>query len=427
MRVLRAAAVASVAASALLSPMTAASAGPAQVPCRAPVVSSNCPAPIPTPGSQLVDPAATGLPQVTITFASPVTPTATAGGGGGGFWAPITNLFKRLNPWTWLNDLATAAVRPVFGLFGRIVFHTPDLEFHPGGGGNSSVMTMWVTLLALTDACFLAVVLIRAHQLTWGGFAAQVKARQGVGRLVAGALMAHLHLLAVWPIASLANALTTALVNAGEANLQVKVEQLIPIVVGSAVNPLMTVMTLAATITAVLVIFWSIVRVLVYALTLVVGAPANMAWAVEQDQLTKAWWRCVIVLLFIPAAQVIAYDLGAALFLGPDPLFGALTGDFLSALFVLVIMWVLYQIPKKGLSWAASPLMAGFHQAKRKVAIGASLAAVGLGLPVAARGGGLGGSLLRGLMRRNAASSRKRRPGAAKPGAAKPKAAAGRP
>ena len=115
--------------------------------------------------------------------------------------------------------------------------------------------------------------------------------------------------------------------------------------------------------------------------------------------------------------------LGAALFLGPDPLFGVLSGDFLSALFVLVIMWVLYQIPKKGLSWAASPLMEGFQQAKRKVAIGASLAAVGLGLPVAARGGGLGGSLLRGLMRRKAASSGKRRPGAAKPGAAKPGAA----
>jgi len=96
---------------------------------------------------------------------------------------------------------------------------------------------------------------------------------------------------------------------------------------------------------------------------------------------------------------------------------------------VLVIMWVLYQIPKKGLSWAASPLMEGFHQAKRKVAIGASLAAVGLGLPVAARGGGLGGSLLRGLMRRKAASSHKRRRGAGKPrpGAAKPKPAAGRP
>jgi hypothetical protein len=71
--------------------------------------------------------------------------------------------------------------------------------------------------------------------------------------------------------------------------------------------------------------------------------------------------------------------------------------------------------------------MAGFDQAKRKVAIAASLAAIGLGLPVPARGGGLGGSLLRGLMRRTTASSRKRGRGAAKPGAAKPKPAAGRP
>jgi hypothetical protein len=90
-------------------------------------------------------------------------------------------------------------------------------------------------------------------------------------------------------------------------------------------------------------------------------------------------------------------------------------------------MWVLYQIPKKALSWAASPLMEGFNQAKRKVAIGASLAAIDLGLPVAARGGGLGGSLLRSLLRRSTASSGKRRRGAAKPGAAKPKPAAGRP
>ena len=423
MRVLRAAAAASVAAAALVAPATAASAAPAQVPCRAPVVSSSCPAASPPPGSPLVDPEAPGLAQVTITFATPVTPTATpGGGGGGGFWAPITNILSKLNPWTRLNGLATAAVRPVFGLFGQIVFHTPDLEFRPGSGGNSSVMAMWVTLLALTDACFLGIVLIRAHQLSWGGFRAQVKARQGVGRLVAGALMAHLHLLAVWPIASLANALTTALVNAGEANLQVRLEQLIPIMVPGHMTPLMKVMVLAATITAVLVIFWSIVRVLVYALTLVVGAPANMAWAVDQDQLTRSWWRCIIVLLFIPAAQVIAYDLGAALFLGPDPLFGVLSGDFLSALFVLVIMWVLCQILKKGLSWAASPLIEGFHQAKRKVAIGASLAAIGLGLPVAARGGGLGGSLLLGLLRRKAASSRKRRPGAANP-----KPAGGRP
>jgi hypothetical protein len=363
---------------------------------------------------------------VTVTFAPGVTPTATAPGGGGGFWAPITNLLGKLNPWTWLNDLATAGVRPVFGLFGRVVFHTPDLEFHPGSGGNSSIMAMWVTLLALSDASFLAIVLIRAHQLTWGGFSAQLRAKQGVSRLVAGALMAHLHLLAVWPIASLANALTTALVNVGEANLQVKVEQLVPVMVVGVMSPLMTVMVLAATITAILVIFWSIVRILLYALTLVVGAPANMAWALEQDQLTKAWWRCILVLLFIPAAQVIAYDLGAALFLGPDPIFGALSGDFLSALFVLVIMWVLYQIPKKGLAWAASPLMEGFAQAKRKVAIGASLAAIAVGLPVPARGGGLGGSLLRGLIRRNAASSRKRRRGA-KPGAPKTKPAAGRP
>src|SRR5438105_14159932 len=86
MRVLRAAAAASLTAAAMLAPVTAASAAPAQAPCRAPVVSSRCPAPNPTPGSELVDPAAPGLPEVTITFATPVTPTATAGGGGG-LWA----------------------------------------------------------------------------------------------------------------------------------------------------------------------------------------------------------------------------------------------------------------------------------------------------------------------------------------------------
>jgi hypothetical protein len=422
MRVLMApAVVAGGAAAALLIPISAL----AHRVCPPPHEAGKCPAAAaqPTPGSEPVDP---GAPTETITFAPPVTPTATSTGGGGGFWAPITNLLGKLNPWTWLNELATAAARPVFGLFGRLVFHTPDLEFHPGSGGNSSVMTMWLTLLALTDASFLAIVLVRAHQLTWGGFSAQVKARRGVGRLVSGALMAHLHLLVVWPIASLANALAKVLVDVGEANLQVKVEQMIPIGVPGVVSPLMTVMMLAATITAVLVIFWSIVRVLVYAMTLVVGPPANMAWAVDQDQLTKAWWRCIVVMLFIPAAQVIVYDLGAAVFFGPHPLFGVST-DFLSALLILVLMWALYQVPKQALRWAASPLMQAFDQAKRKVAVGASLAAIGLGLPVAARGGGLGGSVVRGLMRRRMVSSGRRRQGTPKPAAAKPNQPAGMP
>ena len=102
MRVLRAAAAASVAAAVLVAPVTAASAAPAQVPCRAPVVSSRCPAASPTPGSELVDPGVARLPDVTITFATPVTPTATAVGGGG-FWAPITNILGKLNPWTWTS------------------------------------------------------------------------------------------------------------------------------------------------------------------------------------------------------------------------------------------------------------------------------------------------------------------------------------
>jgi hypothetical protein len=362
-------------------------------------------------------------------------PTSTAassgGAGGGGILGSLGSLFSGLNPLSWIDDMVTAALRPVFEAWGAVVFQTPDLI------GNHAVRTMWFTLLAISDACLVFVVLIAAHRVTWGNLVAQSRAKHTIERIFVGAAGAHLNLLILAPLAALSNAATVALLKVGGDNLQVRVTSLIPIVVqGGPPNPLLVLLVAAVVVTAILVVFWSLVRWVVFALVTALGAPANYALALDQEALTRAWWRCELILLLVPMVQVICYDLAIWLFFGVHSILPS-GSDLISAMGVLVLMWCLYHIPKVALRSAAAPLMAAGDAAKGKVKLALGLAALGVGaatgvsLGVGARGlsaAGLVRSLVGRAGRRQAAQRRAspRRPG---PGgkSARPAAAERRP
>ncbi len=352
-----------------------------------------------------------GVPAPTL--APYATPTATAtAGGGGGLLGGITNFLKSaVDPIAWINHVVSAAARPIFEAFGTIVFKTPDLL------GNDAVKRMWFTLLAITDVCLLLVVVWRAHQVTWGGLREQVSAKKGMERLVVGVAAAHLNLLVLGFIGPAANELTLALLKVGGDNLQVRIDSLIPLVVGGVVNPLQTLVMLAVLVTGALVVFWSLVRWVVLAMVTAIGAPANMAMAVDQEQLTRVWWRCEFILLFTPVAQVIAYDLCIWLFFSTNSLLPG-PSDFLKALAVLLLMWLLYRIPKMALHAAAGPLMEAGNAARGKLKLGLGLAALGVGAATGISVAGIAGKgfslhgLARGLLggqARKAAALRKKR------------------
>ena len=373
----------------------------AEVPCPTPA-----PAPPPAPPTSTSLPAGTSAP----------TSRAAPGGGGGilgclgsfvGLGSGCSNPLSALNPITWIDNVITAAVRPVFEAWGAVVFVTPDLI------GNNAVRTMWITLLALSDACLVIVVLIAAHRVTWGNLVAQSKAKHGLERIVVGAAGAHLNLLILAPLAAIANALTIVLLKVGGDNLQVRFETLLPMVVSATTNPLMVLFGAAVMVTAILVVFWSLVRWVVFAMVTVLGGPANYALALDQEQMTRAWWRCELILLFVPVLQVVCYDLAIWLFFSPESILPG-GSSFLSAMGLLVLMWCLYHIPKVALRHAAAPLMAAADAAKGKLKLAVGLAAIGIG---AATGVGLGvgvrGFSAAGLMRSlvgRAGRGRRRRP-----------------
>jgi hypothetical protein len=399
MRALIALATAVCCAALTVAPASAAAAGPGtcSVPCPA---SSAVTTPAPTPTA--------AVPQLEPTPA-PATSTATSGGGGGGI---LGRILGGLDPISWINGVVSAAVRPVFEAWGAVVFQTPDLI------DNTSVRDMWLVLLAISDACLVLMVLYRAHKVTWGNLVAQTNAKHGLERIFVGAAGAHLNLLILAPLAAIANALTAVLLQVGGANLQVRVEMLIPIVVQgvSGTNPLMTLFTVAIVITAILVVFWSLVRWIVFALVTALGAPANYALALDQEQLTRAWWRCEVILLFVPVLQVVCYDLSIWLFFGINTILPN-SSALISAMGVLVLMWCLYHVPKVALRSAAAPLMAAADAAKGKVKLALGLAALGVGaatgisLGVGARGlsaHGLMRSLVGRAGRRRAAERRSR-------------------
>lgn len=287
----------------------------------------------------------------------------------------------------------TAAVRPVFEAWGLVVFVTPDLI------ANNAVRTMWITLLALSDACLVIVVLVAAHRVTWGNLVGQSKAKHGLERIVVGAAGAHLNLLILAPLAAVANALTIVLLKVGGDNLQVRVESFLPMLVGATTNPLMVLFGAAVMVSAILVVFWSLVRWVIFAMVTALGGPANYALALDQEQMTRAWWRCELILLSVPVVQVVCYDLAIWLFFSPESILPS-GSSFLSAMGLLVLMWCLYHIPKVALRYAAAPLMAAGDAAKGKLKLAVGLAAIGIG---AATGVGLGvgggGFSAAGLMR----------------------------
>jgi hypothetical protein len=319
-------------------------------------------------------------------------------------------LGKATDPFTWLGKLAASLIRPVFEAFGKVVFATPDVSSNP------SVRTMWLALLALTDACMVAIVVFRANQVSWGGLFQRIRSKRGLEGVFIGAAAAQLHLLVLWPLIAFTNALTAALLKVGGDNLQVRLDSLIPVMLGPAgpvFDPLWALIVLAAAVTAFLVVFWAIVRVLVLAVVTVLGPPANMALALEQDELTRAWWRAQVILLFTPALQVVVCDLALWLFFGSEPLFRGVP-DFVNGMLVLVLLWCLCQIPKMALRAPAAPLMAAYAQARGKVKVALGLAAIGVGLPIGLRSGFSAGGLMRGLIaqhRGKSLSAKRRRSG----------------
>lgn len=375
----------------VVAPAQAAAPQPRQA---SPCGSTTCPDPTPQ------------APPPAITGPSGQTDTATAAVGGGscssgGILGSITHAF---DPWCWIDKAIADAVRPVFEAFGNFAFSTPDLL------GNAGVGRMALALLGLSDLCLIVVVLYRAHRVTWGGLVAQGRAKHGLDRLIVGVLLAHFCLLVLVPISDIANALAKALLAFGGDNIEVRVQSLIPTMVMAAANPLMILLMLFVMVAAILVVFWSLVRWIVLAMVVALGAPSNLAVAVDQDQLTRAWWRCVLTLLFVPVLQVIAYDMGIWLFFQLDPLQGG--SAVMDGLALLVLIWVLYEIPKHALRSTAAPLMAAYGKAKKATlgvaALGVFAATAGLGAGTLAGVGARGFSvhgLLRGLIGR---SSRKR-------------------
>jgi hypothetical protein len=344
------------------------------------------PSQVPPPPAPTAQPTPSPLPPLPTTVAPP-TSTADSPSSGGCSGGVLGSITHAINPWCWVDQLLTDAVRPEMEGFASVAFTTPDIT------GNPAVRNMAWALVALSDACLILVVLFWAHQVTWSSLVAKGQAKHGLERVVVGTIVANLFLLAMPYVADAANALTSALIGFGGANLEVRVQTLIPTMATAAVNPLGLLLALFVEFVGILVLFWSLVRWLALAMVLSLGGPANLAVGVKADQVTRAWWRSVVILFFCPALQVVAYDLAVWLFFSTNALIPS-QNDLLSGLAALVLMWVLYQIPKAALRSTAGPLMEAYDAAKRKVKVGVGLGLIAVG---AVTGVGIGGVGARGF------------------------------
>jgi hypothetical protein len=210
-------------------------------------------------------------------------------------------------------------------------------------------------------------------------------------RLVLGAAGAHLSLLVLTPITAFSNELSRAFLRVGADELTIHVESLLT----RGINPLDLILILVALVMAVLVPFWSLVRIVVLALLAVFGPIANFTLALpEADQVARSWWRAVLLLHAVPVAQAAVYTLGFWLFFSEAPLFD-LVGATFDSLLLIVFLFVLYKIPVAALRRAASPAYNAYAAVRRTARYAATAVLIG-------RMPGVSGAVLRGASARRA-------------------------
>jgi len=200
----------------------------------------------------------------------------------------------------WFKGIVQAALGPVFDLFARTVFSTPDL------GSQPRLLSLWRVSLGIADAALIMFAVVGAAiVMTDGGVGARLTAKEVLPRLLAGALAANLSLLVVTQVTRLANSVAEVIVGAGGDPRSVS-EQMAELVSGAFTNPFLALLGLVVVVLGLMVVAVYVLRIAVL-VVLVAGAPLLLVCHAlpQTDHLARLWWRATLAALAVPVAQAL--------------------------------------------------------------------------------------------------------------------------
>ncbi len=328
----------------------------AATPNPAPATPTAAPTPIPSASSPspTAPPAGTATPSVTPGI-PPGVPPADQDSGGCGWFDVGCKVKRAINGW--FKDLVKSAINPVFGLLGKSLLATPQLD------EMGRIQDLWTGSLVVANTCFVLLVVIgglilMGHQTVQTSYTVKDIAP----RLVIGMVAANVSLLLVGKAIGFANALSAGLLGQGVDPATVA-GQLQKIIL-HAINPMdvgafIVMVVLWAVILGTILTFIYVLRVMLTIL-LIAAAPLALAChALPQTEgLAKLWWRAFAGVLAIQVAQALVFITAMKVLLTTDMItwFGFRTpGDQLDLWIVLCLLYILVRIP----SWISRMVWQG--------------------------------------------------------------------
>ena len=247
----------------------------------------------------------------------------------------------------WFKNLVTSAINPVFGLLGKSLLATPQLD------QNSEVQSLWTGSLVTANACF--VLLVVAAGLILMGYQTVQTAytvKDIAPRMVAGVVLANVSLLLAGKAIGFANALSSALLSPGVD--PGKAASTLSQVITHAVAPnnagmFVILVAIGAVVLGLILALIYVVRIMLTIL-LIGAAPLALAChALPQTEgLAKLWWRAFTGVLAIQVAQALVFIAAMRVFFSPGTAtaFGLGGPDSSLTLWITIcLLYVLVRVP----------------------------------------------------------------------------------
>ena len=247
----------------------------------------------------------------------------------------------------WFKKLVTSAINPVFGLLGKSLLATPQLD------QIGEVQSLWTGSLVVANACF--VLLVVAGGLILMGYQTvqtSYTVRDIAPRMVAGMVLANVSLLLAGKAISFANALSSGLLSRGvdPAKLAATLSRVITHVVDPAnAGGFVILAAIGAVVLGLILALVYVVRIMLTIL-LIAAAPLALAChALPQTEgLAKLWWRAFTGVLAIQVAQALVFIAAMRVFFSPDTAaaFGlGGPGSSVTLWITICLLYVLVRIP----------------------------------------------------------------------------------
>jgi hypothetical protein len=239
----------------------------------------------------------------------------------------------------WFRGIVQSALGPVFDLFARTVFTTPDLTSQP------RLVSLWRLSLGIADAALVVFAVAGGGVvMTGGGVGARMTAKEVLPRLLAAALAANLSLLFVRHAARFCNSVAEAIIGAGGDPGAVS-EQMAELVSGAFTNPFLALLGLVVVVLGLFVVAVFVLRIAVL-VVLLAGAPLLLVChpLPQTDHPARLWWRATVAALVVPIAQALILAAALRIVLSSE-LLGLSSGGLIDLLVVSCLLYLMFKVP----------------------------------------------------------------------------------